>query len=283
MSAQRVGILHPGDMGVSIALSALDTGCEVYWASEGRRAPSKQRAEAAGLKDADTIARLCEVCPIMVSVCPPEFAWDVARQVIAAGFKGAFADINALAPEEKIAMAAEMTAQGIRYADGGIIGLPSRSPGETTVFLSGPAADEVAACFANGAIGARVMGPEPGRASALKILFAAYNKGMIALHTELYLAARRYSVFDDLQEQFVHRGLSLEKIELQITRAAPKAWRWEPEMRQIAAALETVGMPGDFHRAAAEVYRRLAALKDSPPLPLERVLDELDRHSPIED
>ena len=57
-----------------------------------------------------------------------------------------------------------------------------------------------------------------GRASALKILFAAYNKGMIALHTELYAAAERYGVMAELQGQFLHRGLSLEKIELQITR-----------------------------------------------------------------
>ena len=229
MSALRVGILHPGDMGVSIALSARDSGCDVYWVSEGRRVQSRERADAAGLHDAGTLARLCEICPVIVSVCPPEFAWDVARQVMATGFQGAFADINALNPEEKIAMALEMAARGIRFADGGIIGLPSRTPGETTVFLSGPAAEEVAACFQGGAIGAGVLGSEPGRASALKILFAAFNKGMIALHTELYAAAERYGVMEELQGQFVHRGLSLEKIELQITRAAPKAWRWEAE------------------------------------------------------
>lgn len=267
-------------MGVSIALSALDTGCEVYWASEGRRPQSRQRAADAGLLDAGTVEHLCELCPVIVSVCPPEFAWDVARSVIAAGYKGAFADINALAPEEKIAMARELTAHGIRYADGGIIGLPSRTPGETTVFLSGPAAEETAACFAKGAIGARVMGPEPGRASALKILFAGYNKGMIALQTELYVAAQRYGVMEELQGQFVHRGLSLEKIELQITRAAPKAWRWEPEMHQIAAALERVGVPGDFHQGAAEIYRRLAGMKDRSKLSLGEVLAELQRNSP---
>jgi 3-hydroxyisobutyrate dehydrogenase-like beta-hydroxyacid dehydrogenase len=197
------------------------------------------------------------------------------------GFRGAFADINALNPEEKITMAGEMAAHGIRYADGGIIGLPSRTSGETTVFLSGPAAEEVAACFAHGAIGARVMGPEPGRASALKILFAAYNKGMIALHTELYMAAQRYGVMDDLQGQFLHRGLSLEKIDLQITRAAPKAWRWEAEMHQIAATLEKVGLPGDFHRGAAEIYRRLAGMKDLNRPPLQNVLEHLAKNSPV--
>ncbi|MFM2125244.1 MAG: hypothetical protein RL328_1695 [Acidobacteriota bacterium] len=268
-------------MGVSIALSAKDAGCEVYWASEGRRTQSKTRAEAAGLLDAGTVPRLCELCPVIVSVCPPAFAWDVARQVIATGFQGAFADINALNPEEKLAMAREMAERDIRYADGGIIGLPSRTPGETTVFLSGPAAVDVAACFAGGAIAAQVLGPEPGRASALKILFAAYNKGMIALHTELYAAAERYGVMAELQGQFVHRGLSLEKIELQITRAAPKAWRWEAEMHEIAAALEKVGLPGDFHRGAAEIYRRLAGMKDLSRPPLAEVLEELERNSPL--
>ena len=262
MSAQRVGILHPGAMGVSIASSAIDNGCEVYWASEGRRGVTRDRASAAGLVDAGTVAQLCERCPVIVSVCPPEFARDVARQVAAAGFRGVFADVNALAPQHKIAMGVEMEALGIRFVDGGIIGLPSRIRGETTVFLSGGAAEEVAACFTTGAIAASVMGPEVGRASALKILFAAYNKGSIALFAALYAAAQHYGVLDELQGQFTHRGLSVEKIEMQILRAVPKAWRWVPEMHEIAETLETAGMPGEFHEGAARVDERLRGFKD---------------------
>lgn len=263
MAAQRIGILHPGAMGISVAQSVIDAGCEVYWASEGRGTATRTRAAA--LTDAGNVERLCELCPVLVSVCPPEFAFDVARSVAATGFKGTFADVNALTPQHKIAMGRELEAAGMRYADGGIIGLPSRTPGETTLFLSGPAAEEVAACFAGGAIAASVMGSETGRASALKILFAAYNKGSIALFASLYAAAQHYGVLEELQGQFVHRGLSLGDIETKILRAAPKAWRWVAEMHEISEALESAGLPGQFHQGAAATYQRMKDLKDKTP------------------
>jgi hypothetical protein len=106
------------------------------------------------------------------------------------------------------------------------------------------------------------MGPEIGRASALKILFAAYNKGSIALFASLYGAAQHYGVLEELKGQFTHRGLSVEKIEMQMVRAAPKAWRWIAEMDEISRALEDAGMPGEFHQGAGKVYGRLKDLKD---------------------
>ncbi len=209
-------------------------------------------------KPSRSFARLC---PIIISVCPPEFAWDVARSVAATGYQGILADVNALTPQNKVEMASLVP----KFADGGIVGLPSRTPGETTLFLSGPAAHEVAECFQGGAIAASNMGPEVGRATALKILFAAYNKGSIALFSSLYAAAEHYGVLPELKGQFIHRGLSIEKIEAQIVRAAPKAWRWVAEMHEISEALESAGMPGEFHEAAAKVYERLAGLKDQTP------------------
>lgn len=274
MSGLEVGILHPGAMGVSIAESVIDSGSRVFWASHGRRPGTQARAERAGLVDLVTIDRLCARCAVILSVCPPEFADAVAQAVAAAGFTGIFADLNAVAPQRKTALATTMRERGIRFADGGIIGLPTRTHGQTIVFLSGDAADDVAACFANGAIGAKVLGGESGRASALKILFAAQNKGRIALFTSLYAAARHYGVLDELQEQFAHRGLAPATIETEIVRAAPKAWRWVAEMHEIAAALEAVDMPGDFHRAAAIVYERLASFKDAESVALSDVISK---------
>jgi 3-hydroxyisobutyrate dehydrogenase-like beta-hydroxyacid dehydrogenase len=198
----------------------------------------------------------------------------VAREVAATRFRGVFVDANAAAPQHKVELAREMEALGVRFVDGGVIGLPSRVRGETTMFLSGAAAEEAAVCFAKGAIAAEVLGAEVGRASALKILFAAYNKGTVALYASLYAAAERYGVFEELQGQFVHRGLSLEKIEAQILRSTPKAWRWVEEMREISAALEAVGQPGEFHQAAARVYERLAEFKDAEGLTLAQVLEK---------
>lgn len=275
MARQKVGMLHPGAMGVSIAESALESGCEVYWAAEGRSLATRARAQRAGLQELSSIREMCDLCPVIISVCPSEFAPAVAREVAAAAFTGIFVDANAGAPQHKIELGREMEKAGVRFVDGGIIGLPSRVPGETTLFLSGPTAKEAACCFAKGAIGAVVLGPEVGRASALKILFAAHNKGTIALQTALYAAAEQYGVLPELQEQFVHRGFSLQKIETQILRAAPKAWRWVEEMHEISAALEAVGMPGEFHQGAANVYEQLRDFKDRDGFSLADVIGTL--------
>ena len=42
----KIGIINPGAMGISIAASALAGGHDVYWASAGRSADTRQRAEA---------------------------------------------------------------------------------------------------------------------------------------------------------------------------------------------------------------------------------------------
>lgn len=260
---------------MAVAQSAMDAGCEVYWVSEGRRPQSRARAASAGLRDAGTVTRLCELCEVVLSVCPPEFAGAVALQTADAGFRGIFADLNALAPEHKVQLGRTMEFRGVRYVDGGIIGLPSRTPGETTVFLSGTHAAAVAACFAGGAMAGTVLGTDVGRASALKILFAGYNKGLIALYSALFAAADQYGVLEDLRAQFQHRGLSLEKIDAQLSRAAPKAWRWAPEMQEVASALESKGLPPEFHHAAEQIYRRLAGFKDTASVSVAEVVRAL--------
>jgi hypothetical protein len=52
-----------------------------------------------------------------------------------------------------------------------------------------------------------------------------------------------------------------------IGRALPKAWRFVGEMEEIASTLRSVGMPGEFHDAAAEIYRRLSGFKDAAAAP----------------
>lgn len=270
----NIGILHPGAMGSAVAASIHDSGHDVYWVSEGRRPQSRQRAEDSGLIDAFTIAGLCELCPVIVSVCPPEFAEVLAEQVTNSGFRGMYIDANALAPARKLRMADRMEPAGIRFVDGGIIGLPPAAPGETWICLSGPAASEVATLFSGGRISAEVVGTEVGRASALKMCFAAQNKGMIAMRTAILATARHYGVMEELKDNWSRRGLSPATFDKEIRRAAPKAWRWEPEMHEIAATLEAAGMPSDFHRGAGEVYHRLRTFKDTEPT-LDEILNKL--------
>ena len=55
-----------------------------------------------------------------------------------------------------------------------------------------------------------------------------------------------------------------------------KAWRFAGEMDEIAATFREAGLPGEFHDAAALIYRRLAGFKDAPATPeLDDVLAAL--------
>src|SRR5262249_16660398 len=120
-----------------------------------------------------------------------------------------------------------------------------------------------------------VIGTEVGKASALKMCFAAHSKGSIALLIAVMGAADRLGVLDDLKRQWT-RLSPAAPTEAHILRAAPKAWRWVPEMREIAATLDGAGMPPDFHQAAAEIYEKLREFKNVNSPSIEDVLQKLD-------
>ena len=261
MAAQRIGILHPGQMGIVVAVSAQNTENEVFWASEHRSAATRKRATEAGLTDAGTLVELCRLCPVIVSVCPPESAERMAEQVSELAYRGIYVDANAISPDRVQRIAGRLDAGGARFVDGGIIGPPAMTRNRTWLYLAGEYAAAVAPNFSSGPIEVEVLAGGVGRASALKMCFAAYSKGSIALACAVLAAAASLDVSDDLQRQWARSGPSLSELEREISRAAPKAWRFTGEMHEIAATFASAGMPPEFHEAAAEIFRRLETFK----------------------
>ncbi len=275
MPQQHIGFLHPGAMGVSLAATAQNSGHTAYWASEHRSADTHARAEAQGLEDAGTLAQLCAVCGVIVSVCPPDAAEAVAQAVVATGFNGLYVDANAVAPQRAVLMSAALQAAGAEFVDGSLIGGPAWQPG-TTLFLSGPRATEAAACFAAGPLETRVLGDEPGQASALKMVYAAYTKGTTALLGAILATADTLGVRDALYAAWSDDDPGFaQQAERRVQRSALKAWRFAGEMDEIAATFQDAGLPGEFHAGAAELYRRLAGFKGSDTPALEEVLAAL--------
>jgi 3-hydroxyisobutyrate dehydrogenase-like beta-hydroxyacid dehydrogenase len=250
-------------MGISVAASAIGSGLHVCWASEGRSEKTRARAEQYGLTDVHSLAAICESCEILLSICPPHAAEDVARSVVENEFKGLYLDANAIAPQRAIRIGALMADVGIHFVDGGIIGGPAWTPKETWLYLSGNRAEEIAACFANGPLETKILGREIGQASALKMCYAAYSKGTSALLAAILATAESLGVRNDLYEQWNmdDTGFS-DRVDERVRRVAAKAWRFEGEMREIAATFREAGLPGEFHEAAAEIYRRMTGLKD---------------------
>jgi 3-hydroxyisobutyrate dehydrogenase-like beta-hydroxyacid dehydrogenase len=271
-------------MGISVAAAAQNSGCEVYWASEGRSPQTHERARRFDLRDVGTVAGLCETCSLILSVCPPHAAEQVAHDVVEQGFRGIYLDANAIAPQRAIRIGEALNAAGVAFVDGGIIGGPAWEPGRTWLYLAGKDAEEVASCFAAGPLETAVIGQEPGRASALKMCYAAYTKGTTALLCAIRGTAEALDVWGELRTQWLRDWPDLPaQAEGRVRRVTAKAWRFAGEMDEIAATFQAAGLPGGFHAAAAEVYRRLAHYKDAPSTPeLEAVLADLIRPNPAE-
>ena len=259
----KIGILHPGEMGISVAASAISSGHEVYWASQGRSSETRARAQKYGLIEAGSLIQLCGMCEIILSVCPPHAAEDTAQSVIDAGFKGLYVDANAIAPQRSIRIGQDMESTGMRFVDGGIIGGPAWKPKETWLYLSGAHAKEITGCFANGPLETKVISAEIGKASALKMCYAAYSKGTTALLAATLATAESLGVREHLYQQWDRDDTNFSnQVNQRVSRVTAKAWRFEGEMKEIATTFREAGLPGGFHEAAAEIYNRMTGLRD---------------------
>jgi 3-hydroxyisobutyrate dehydrogenase-like beta-hydroxyacid dehydrogenase len=211
---------------------------------------------------------LCDKCSVIISVCPPHAAVSVAEQVIGCSFKGLYADVNAVSPQRAKQIGGMLKDAGVDFVDGGIIGGPAWKPDSTWLYLSGQSADDIAACFESGPLEAEVIGDDVGKASALKMCFAANTKGTTALLCAVAAAAEGHGVRNELERQWSRHGSAYAKdVMKKIIGVTAKAWRFSGEMEEIASTFEDKGLPGGFHLGAAEVYERIAKFKGASPLP----------------
>ena len=250
-----IGVLHPGQMGAALAAALRAGGHDVVWASGGRSEATAARASEAGLRDVCSPEAMAGACDIVLSVCPPHAAAGVARQLH--GFAGISVDANAVSPATARAIG-EIASSGMAaFVDGGIIGPPPRERGTTRLYLSGPAAGEVAAVFAGSSLEAVVVSARIGDASAVTMAYAAWTKGTAALVLAARETARAAGVEETLVAEWARSLPDLADEHARAVRSATaKGWRWVAEMEEIAATFAAAGQPDGFHRAAAEIYRR---------------------------
>lgn len=244
-------------MGAAVGAAA---AADVAWAGEGRSAETSARAAEAGFRDVGTLESLAAESEIVLSVCPPGIAEQVAHAVATAGFDGLYVEANAIAPARAERIARET---GLRVVDGGIVA-------KTTInlYLSGGDDDveTVAELFDGSDVVPMPLPGGIGAASALKLAFGGWNKIGVLLAAQAYAIARAYGVAEALAEE----GVSAEGI----PRAGPKAWRWVSELEEIAATCAALELSEGLGKAAADVCRLWEGQRGRRP-ELSELLDDL--------
>ncbi len=271
MKFRNIGIISPGDMGQGIALSLKNSGYAVHTALDGRSERTRALAREAGLNDCGSMPRLIETCEVVLSILNPAAAIDNARAVATAmkacGHSRLFVDCNAVAPQTVTEIAAIITTAGGDCIDAGIIGPPPRGKARMRMYVSGPRA-ALLEQIATAGIDVRVMSERIGDASAIKMCYASYTKGAVALGVEMLMTARRLGV-DAALDRELRESLAESRnwIISRSTSMPPKAYRWVPEMLEIAKTFEGAGLTPRMLQGAADMYAMIAQAplgKESP-------------------
>src|SRR5438552_11154437 len=282
MKMKTVALLHPGNMGVTIGAAAATSGARVIWASHERSKATQERARQAGLVDVGNLTDAVQASDLVLSVCPPHAALELAQTVAAQNFSGIYVDTNAISRATAEQIGEIVSKAGASFVDGGIIGSPVKRAGTTRLYLSGVRAPEVAELFSASMLDARAIGEDPGAASALKIVYAAWTKCTDALVLAIRALATREGVDKALLDEWTLSQPDLDRKSIRAAAMAPpKPWRYVGEMREIAAAFESSGLPAGFHNAAADFYERLVPFKDrTDPAPTVAAVIDTLRGSP---
>lgn len=262
-STPIVALMSPGDMGHSVGALLRKNGVRVVTALDGRSERTIDLAKAAGIEDLGDDETMVETADILLSIIAPAEAEGLAARLAPAikriGRGLIYADCNAVAPETSQRIGETIERAGGRFVDAGIIGPPPRQDSRSTRFyVSGSHADDLARLNAFG-LDVRVISERIGDASALKMCYAALNKGTIALMTGVSVMAERLGVAEALGEELALSQEAMQRrMHQQVPGMVPKAHRWIGEMEEIAKTFGSADLTPAMFEGIADIYRLVA-------------------------
>jgi 3-hydroxyisobutyrate dehydrogenase-like beta-hydroxyacid dehydrogenase len=258
-----IAIMSPGDMGHAVGAVLRERGLRVVTRLDGRSGRTRALAAQVGIEEVEDDAALVRDADMLLAILVPAeaiaLAERVARAVRGTEATPLYVECNAIAPQTARQIAEIVEGAGARFVDAGIIGPPPRPGAASTRFYASGRAAAAFARLRDFGLDVRVVGDQPGQASALKMCYAALTKGTTALMTELSIAAARLGMSEALRTEFAQsQPAMLERMQRAVPAMVPKAHRWVGEMREIARTFETCGLTPRTFEGAAELYALVA-------------------------
>jgi 3-hydroxyisobutyrate dehydrogenase-like beta-hydroxyacid dehydrogenase len=225
----------------------------------------------------DSFNEVVRSSDVLFSLVLPSAAEDVAAKYAESARlapRGAiYVDANSIGPEKARAIAARVEAAGVSFVDASINGLAKNLCASGTLYLSGRRAGDVAA-LCERVTRVKVLGDEPGRASAMKMLLGGLSKGVCALFAELAALADEQGMLDAMLEATGRTYPGVTALaERMLPTYAQHAARRATEMTELEATARAAGLTPraiegvvKFHEALAEAMPA-GDVEDCPPSP----------------
>ncbi|CAI8052685.1 Uncharacterized 28.5 kDa protein in 7S RNA 5'region [Geodia barretti] len=277
MEINTVAILSPGDMGHAVGQRLRENELDVITCLAGRSDRTRALSDKAGIRDVATMEELVAqsdlIMSMTVSAAVPSLCREVASAINATGTDTLFAECNAIAPQLTREMEPIITDAGGRFVDVSIIGGPPRPGYSPHFYTSGQQASEFEQLSDYGLTVIKLDG-EVGKASGIKMCYAAMTKGSWALYSELLMAAELMGLTEPLLEEFQSGQSSvLQRMERTIPTVPPRSRRWVSEMEEIRDTFAHLGMTPHLFEGVAEMYRFMGGTPLGEELPETRDRD----------
>ena len=261
MVVKTVGVMSPGDMGSGVGGILVRSGLRVITSLKGRSEASSTRAAEQGIVDVGSLDDVVASSDLMLSILVPSealvFAATAAESIVRTNSHVAFADCNAVSPATGVKIGKIITAAGGVFIDAGIIGGSPKTGAIPRFYASGEHAGILAELDGKG-ISVPVMRGAIGRASGLKMLYAALTKGTAALHASTLMAAKSLGLFDDLIHELEQSQSGTLTAMGRVNSISAQAFRWIGEMEEIASTFENAGVTPNIHAGAAETFQKIS-------------------------
>ena len=290
MPIETVAIMSPGDMGHAVGRLLREHQLRVVTCLAGRSARTRALSEQAGITEVPSLVELVQQADVLLSItvseAVPALCQEVTDAIRRTGADLLFAEFNAIAPQQSRRMDQLISGAGGRYVDGSIIGGPPKGGSSPRVYVSGPNAAKLEPLREFG-LDVRIIGPDVGQASGIKMCYAAMTKGSAALYTQLLMAARMLGLSEPLLEEFRNSALPvLQRMERWVPGLPAKSRRWISEMQEIEATFSGLGLTPLIFQGITEMYRLVGSTPLGEETPetkdlsrtLEQTIDQLVDH-----
>jgi len=261
MTVKKIAILSPGDMGHAVGRVLFEHGFEILTYLEGRSERTCTLAQDAGFRISATLNELINEADLLLSILVPTSAETVAKEIAQSlqetGETTLIADCNAISPMRSEYIGRIIESAGGKYIDASIIGHPPGRDVPPRFYVSGQYADTMLELDGKG-FAVKTLGGDVGRASGIKMCYAALTKGTSTLQVALLTVAESLGLGSELHEELAYsQKATLRSMESGIPRLPPNAHRWIGEMEEIASTFAAQGVTPNFHLGAAAIYRLL--------------------------
>jgi 3-hydroxyisobutyrate dehydrogenase-like beta-hydroxyacid dehydrogenase len=261
-TALRIGLVGYGEVGRILTAALVERG--VAWVGTWDRLfrdpeagdALRAHAERAQVVPATSLAALLERVDVVISAVTASQAVAVAREAVPALRRGTwFVDLNSASPGAKREMSELVDGAGGRFVESAVMTSVPPYGIRVPMLLGGRDAAALRDLLAPLGFAMEVAADRIGVASAIKMCRSVMIKGLEALVTESFTAARAYGVeaqvLASLRETFP--TLDWEQLgSYLVSRSALHGKRRAEEMREVAVTVREAGLEPWMATATAE-------------------------------